>query len=305
MRSRRQYWRVAGAWRRLSWPRRSGCCATVASTSSCARSGCAARAAREQAAAELDRLRQRDAALAADLARLSERRRAIGDEAVRLEADPDQAARSGRAARARSGRRADCPRRRPFRERAPGSGARRTGRAPRRGGLRCEQAATAEAATAQTLEMAETELRQALAVQAELEAGRGSFGSAWSGRPNEARAGRGRAADGARTRRADCKRAARARQPDGRAGRRDGARGGSGGTRRGGWIRTRANVRKPGMSLKRRSLSSASISSDCAQPKKRSGFQASGAIPSWRAATTSNSVSAAERALDRGDRRAR
>ena len=47
----------------------------------------AARAAREQAAAELDRLRQRDAALAADLARLGERRRAIGDEAARLEAD--------------------------------------------------------------------------------------------------------------------------------------------------------------------------------------------------------------------------
>ena len=46
MRSRRQYWRVAGAWRRLSWPRPSGCCATVARTSSCARSGCAARARR-------------------------------------------------------------------------------------------------------------------------------------------------------------------------------------------------------------------------------------------------------------------
>ena len=50
------------------------------------RAAARARAARDQAAAEVDRLRQRDAPLAAELARLDERRRAVGDEAARLEA---------------------------------------------------------------------------------------------------------------------------------------------------------------------------------------------------------------------------
>ena len=163
-----------------------------------------ARAAREQAAAELDRLRQRDAALAADLARLSERRRAIGDEAVRLEAnrtrlrdldeqlerdlgDAQLALEDARAASARLEA-----------ERA-GLVDQQAEAASRR-----EQAAIAEAATAQTLEIAEIELRQALAVQAELEVRARQIRERLVGSADtEARARRGRAADGARTRRAD------------------------------------------------------------------------------------------------------
>ena len=130
-----------------------------------------ARAAREDAAAELDRLRQRDAALAADLARLGERRRAIGDQAVRLEADrtrlrdlDEQIGRDlGDAQIALEDARSAIAR---LEAERAGLVEHHAEAAPR-----CEQAATAEAATAQTLEMAETELRQALAVQAELEAG--------------------------------------------------------------------------------------------------------------------------------------
>jgi chromosome segregation protein len=127
-------------------------------------------AAREQAAAELDRLRQRDAALAADLARLGERRRAVADEAVRLEGDrtrlrdlDDQLERDLGDAQigledARSAiRRLEAAR--------AGLVDQQAGAARHR-----EQAATAEAATAQTLTEVETELRQALAVQADLEA---------------------------------------------------------------------------------------------------------------------------------------
>jgi chromosome segregation protein len=129
-----------------------------------------ARAAREQAAAELDRLRQRDAALAAELARLSERRRAIGDEAVRLEADrtrlrelDEQLERDlGDAQIALEDARSASAR----------LESERAGLVDQQAeaAIGREQAAMAEAATAQTLEMAETELRQALALQAELDA---------------------------------------------------------------------------------------------------------------------------------------
>jgi chromosome segregation protein len=130
----------------------------------------AARGARDHAAAELDRLRQRDAALAADLARLGERRRAVGDETARLEAD-----------RVRLGE-LDAQLERDLRdaqialEDAESAVARLEAE---RGGLgeqqaeatrRCEQAAAAEAQAAQTLEAGEAELRQALAIQAELAA---------------------------------------------------------------------------------------------------------------------------------------
>jgi chromosome segregation protein len=129
-----------------------------------------ARAAREQAAAELERSRQRDAALAAELARLGERRLAMGDEAVRLEAgrtrlrdldeqierdlgDAQIALEDARSASARLE-------------------AERAGLVDQQAdaAIRREQAATAEAAAAQALEMTETELRQALALQAELDA---------------------------------------------------------------------------------------------------------------------------------------
>ena len=114
-------------------------------------------------------MRQRDAALAADLARLSERRRAIGDEAVRLEADrtrlrdlDEQLERDlGDAQLALEDARSASAR---LEAERAGLVDQQAQAASRR-----EQAATAEAATAQTLEMAETELRQALAVQAELE----------------------------------------------------------------------------------------------------------------------------------------
>jgi chromosome segregation protein len=130
----------------------------------------ASRAAREHAAAELDRLRQRDAALATDLARLGERRRAVGDEAARLQAEQTRM----RALDEQLER--DLGDGRIALEDARSALARL---AAERDGLvdqevaatgRCAQAAAAEAATAQTLEAAEAELRRALAVEAELEA---------------------------------------------------------------------------------------------------------------------------------------
>jgi chromosome segregation protein len=129
-----------------------------------------ARAARDQAAAEVERLRQRDATLAAELARLDERRRAVGDEADRLEAhrtrlretdeqlerdlrDGQSALDEARAARSRL--------------EVERSGLADVEMAAH---LRCEQAAAVETSSIPTLEAAEAELRQALARQAELEA---------------------------------------------------------------------------------------------------------------------------------------
>jgi chromosome segregation protein len=129
-----------------------------------------ARAARDQAAAEVERLRQRDAPLAAELARLDERRRAVGGEADRLEAhrtrlretdeqlerdlrDGQSALDEAHAARSRL--------------EVERSGLADVEMAAH---LRCEQGAAAETASTQTLDVAEAELRQALARQAELEA---------------------------------------------------------------------------------------------------------------------------------------
>ncbi|HEX6115369.1 MAG TPA: AAA family ATPase [Geminicoccaceae bacterium] len=129
-----------------------------------------ARAAREQAAAEMDRLRQRDATLAAESARLDERWRAVSDDAARLEADRTRL------------RAMDEQLERDLRdgERArDDAAAARSRLEAERGGLadaevsaqlRCAQAAATEAASAKILEAAEAELRQALARQAELEA---------------------------------------------------------------------------------------------------------------------------------------
>ena len=130
----------------------------------------AARAAREQAAAEVDRLRQRNAPLAAELARLGERRRAVGDEAARLEADRtrlrdtderlERDLRDGQSA-------LDDARAAHSRLELERGGLADVEAAAR---LRGERAAAAEAASTQTLETAEAQLRQALAGQAELAA---------------------------------------------------------------------------------------------------------------------------------------
>ena len=130
----------------------------------------AARAAREQAAAEVDRLRQHDAPLAAELARLGERRRAVGDEAARLEADQTRLRETDEQLEhdLRDGQSAlDDARAAYSRLEVERSGLANVKAAAQ---LRCEQATVAEAASAQTLETAEGQLRQALARQAELEA---------------------------------------------------------------------------------------------------------------------------------------
>ena len=128
----------------------------------------AARGARDRAGAEVERLRQRDATLAAELARLGERRRAVGEEAARLEADQARL-RETDAQLAHDLH--DCQsalddaRATDSRLEVERSGLSDVVAAAR---LRCEQAAAVEAASTQTLQAAESELRQALARQAEL-----------------------------------------------------------------------------------------------------------------------------------------
>ena len=139
--------------------------------SSCSRTA----AARSARSARADRggggpFAPRDATLAAELARLDERRRAVGDEAARLEVEQTRLQEMDEQLE---------------RDLCDGQSALDDARAAHsrleveRGGLadveaaahlRCEQAATTEAASSRTLETAEAGLRQALARQADLAA---------------------------------------------------------------------------------------------------------------------------------------
>ena len=230
-----------------------------------------ARAARDQAAAEVERLRQHDAPLAAELARLDERRRAVGDEADRLEAhrtrlretdeqlerdlrDGQSALEEAQAARSRL--------------EVERSGLADVEMAAH---LRCEQAAAAETASTQTLDAAEAELRQALA-----RAGRTrSQARTPEGTPRQVRTGPpgpGRRATGSRTGARHSRRIGIARggsgAPDRGCG---GARGGGGSACCGsGPGRCRPRSRgHPGRAGTARQRSWANTWTACARPRRR------------------------------------